>query len=50
MQIHKILQGLPAVRSLVAVGAGATKLVSMPIENYRKDKRLLKGMQRGKLN
>ncbi|XP_060676468.1 autophagy-related protein 2 isoform X1 [Ziziphus jujuba] len=46
-QIHKILQGLPAVRSLVAVGAGATKLVSMPIENYRKDKRLLKGMQRG---
>ncbi|PQQ10892.1 autophagy-related protein 2 [Prunus yedoensis var. nudiflora] len=46
-QIHKILRGLPTIRSLVAVGAGATKLVSLPIESYRKDKRVLKGMQRG---
>ncbi|KAF3435392.1 hypothetical protein FNV43_RR22481 [Rhamnella rubrinervis] len=46
-QIHKILRGLPTIRSLVAVGAGAAKLISMPVENYRKDKRLLKGMQRG---
>lgn len=49
MQIHKILQGIPAIRSLVAVGAGAAKLISMPVENYQKDKRLLKGMQRGTL-
>jgi hypothetical protein len=33
---------------LVAVGSGAAKLVSMPVENYRKDRRVLKGMQRGK--
>ncbi|BBH09554.1 autophagy 2 [Prunus dulcis] len=46
-QIHKILRGLPTIRSLVAVGAGAAKLVSLPIESYRKDKRVLKGMQRG---
>ncbi|GAV66348.1 ATG_C domain-containing protein/Chorein_N domain-containing protein [Cephalotus follicularis] len=46
-QIHKLLQGLPTIRSLVAVGTGAAKLVSLPVENYRKDHRVLKGMQRG---
>ncbi|KAJ4825810.1 hypothetical protein Tsubulata_039760 [Turnera subulata] len=46
-QIHKIFQGLPTIRSLVAVGTGATKLVSLPVESYRKDQRILKGMQRG---
>ncbi|KAF7840850.1 autophagy-related protein 2 [Senna tora] len=46
-QIHKILRGLPPVRSLIAVGAGAAKLVSSPVENYKKDRRVLKGMQRG---
>ncbi|KAJ0076917.1 hypothetical protein Patl1_36151 [Pistacia atlantica] len=46
-QIHKLLRGLPPVRSLVAVGSGAAKLVSLPFENYRKDRRVLKGMQRG---
>ncbi|XVF01245.1 hypothetical protein REPUB_Repub04eG0071400 [Reevesia pubescens] len=46
-QIHKVLRGLPTVRSLVAVGAAAAKLVSLPLESYRKDQRVLKGMQRG---
>ncbi|KAF2294790.1 hypothetical protein GH714_018105 [Hevea brasiliensis] len=46
-QMHKVLQGLPTIRSLVAVGAGASKLVSLPVESYRKDQRVLKGMQRG---
>ncbi|EEF43703.1 autophagy-related protein 2 isoform X2 [Ricinus communis] len=46
-QIHKVLQGIPTVRSLVAVGTGAAKLVSLPVESYRKDRRVLKGMQRG---
>ncbi|CAL5387906.1 unnamed protein product [Camellia sinensis] len=45
-QIHKLLRGLPPIRSLVAVGSGATKLVSLPVDSYRKDHRLLKGMQR----
>ncbi|KAK3024510.1 hypothetical protein RJ639_043702, partial [Escallonia herrerae] len=46
-QIHKLLKGLPPIRSLVSVGSGAAKLVSLPVKNYRKDQRLLKGMQRG---
>ncbi|WCJ17657.1 Autophagy-related protein 2 [Euphorbia peplus] len=46
-QIHKVLQGLPTIRSLVAVGSGAAKLISLPVESYRKDQRVLKGMQRG---
>ncbi|KAA8536012.1 hypothetical protein F0562_028490 [Nyssa sinensis] len=47
-QIHKLLQGLPPIRSLAAVGSGAGKLVSLPVKNYRKDHRLLKGMQRAR--
>nr|DAD41239.1 TPA_asm: hypothetical protein HUJ06_015562 [Nelumbo nucifera] len=46
-QVHKLLKGLPTVRSLFAVGSGAAKLVSLPVKNYRKDHRLLKGVQRG---
>lgn len=46
-QVHKLLKGLPPIRSLVAVGSGATKLVTLPVKNYRKDRRLLKGVQRG---
>lgn len=46
-QVHKILKGLPPIRSLFAVGSGAAKLVTLPVMNYRKDKRLLKGIQRG---
>lgn len=47
MQIHKLLQGLPTFRSLVAVSSGAAKFVSLPVKNYKKDRRLIKGMQRG---
>ncbi|XP_034681405.1 autophagy-related protein 2 isoform X10 [Vitis riparia] len=46
-QIHKLLQGLPTFRSLVAVSSGAAKFVSLPVKNYKKDRRLIKGMQRG---
>eukprot|EP00268_Persea_americana_P033736 TRINITY_DN33367_c0_g1_i1.p1 TRINITY_DN33367_c0_g1~~TRINITY_DN33367_c0_g1_i1.p1 ORF type:complete len:2069 (+),score=417.13 TRINITY_DN33367_c0_g1_i1:91-6297(+) len=46
-QVRKLLKGLPPIRSLVAVGSGAAKLVSLPVKNYRKDHRLLKGVQRG---
>lgn len=41
--------GFPTVQSLVAVYAAAAKLVSLPLESYRKDQRVLKGMQRGRL-
>ncbi|KAE8668110.1 B3 domain-containing protein [Hibiscus syriacus] len=46
-QIHKVLCGLPTIPSLVSVGGAAAKLVSLPLESYRKDQRVLKGMQRG---
>lgn len=46
-QVHKLLKGLPPIKSLYAVGSGASKLVSLPIKSYKKDHKLLKGMQRG---
>lgn len=49
-QIHKLLKGLPPIRSLVAVGSSAAKLVSLPVKSYKKDHKLLKGMQRGNNN
>ncbi|KAI3992000.1 hypothetical protein MKX01_014891 [Papaver californicum] len=48
-QIHKLLKGLPPIRSLFTVGSGAAKLVSLPVKNYKKDHRLLTGIQRGAL-
>ncbi|XP_030450461.2 autophagy-related protein 2 [Syzygium oleosum] len=46
-QIHKVLRGLPTIQSLISVGSAAAKLVSCPVENYKKDHRVLKGLQRG---
>lgn len=46
-QVHKLLKGLPPIRSLVAVGSSAAKLVTLPVKNYKKDRRIVKGMQRG---
>ncbi|XP_057787478.1 autophagy-related protein 2 [Salvia miltiorrhiza] len=46
-QVHKLLKGLPPIKSLLAVSSGAAKLVSLPVKSYRRDHRLLKGMQRG---
>lgn len=46
-QVHKLLKGLAPVRSLVSVAAGTSKLVTLPVKSYRRDKKLLKGMQRG---
>ncbi|KAJ4816705.1 Autophagy-related protein 2 [Rhynchospora pubera] len=46
-QVHKLLKGLPPIRSLFAVSSGTSKLVSLPIKSYKKDGKLLKGMQRG---
>ncbi|KAK4784612.1 hypothetical protein SAY86_018980 [Trapa natans] len=48
-QIHKVLRGIPTLRSLISVGKAAAKLVSCPVENYRKDNKVLKGVQRGTL-
>lgn len=46
-QVHKLLKGAAPIRSLVALGCGAAKLFSLPAEHYKKDRRLLKGLQKG---
>ncbi|CAI9104344.1 OLC1v1002993C1 [Oldenlandia corymbosa var. corymbosa] len=46
-QIHKLLKGLPPIQSLVAVGSGAKKMFTLPVKNYKKERRLIKGVQRG---
>ncbi|PKA52577.1 hypothetical protein AXF42_Ash001558 [Apostasia shenzhenica] len=46
-QVHKLLKGLAPVRSLVSVATGTSKLVTLPIKSYKRDKKLLKGIQRG---
>ncbi|CAN8258801.1 unnamed protein product [Cochlearia groenlandica] len=46
-QIRQLLKGIPTLKSLSALYAAATKLVSSPVESYRKDRRLVKGVQRG---
>lgn len=46
-QVHKLLKGLPPIRSLVSVATGTSKLITLPVKSYKRDKKLLKGMQRG---
>ncbi|KAJ3694804.1 hypothetical protein LUZ60_000181 [Juncus effusus] len=46
-QVHKLIKGLPPLKSLLAVSSGTSKLFSLPLKSYKKDGKLLKGMQRG---
>ncbi|WOL12704.1 autophagy-related protein [Canna indica] len=46
-QVRKLLKGLPPMKSLFSVSSGTKKLVSLPVKCYKKDHKLLKGMQRG---
>ncbi|EST06234.2 Vacuolar protein sorting-associated protein 13A N-terminal domain protein [Kalmanozyma brasiliensis GHG001] len=46
-QLADFLSGLGPIRSLVNVGAGLADLVLLPIEQYHKDGRVLRGVQRG---
>lgn len=46
-QLADFLSGLGPIRSLVNVGAGLADLVLLPIEQYHKDGRVLRGMQKG---
>lgn len=42
-----LVGGAAPVRSLIQVGTGVADLVLLPIEQYRKDGRLMKGLERG---
>ena len=47
MQAHKLLKWVARIGYLFALGCVAAKLFSLPAENFRKDHRLLKGLQKG---
>lgn len=46
-QIADIVSGVSPIRSLVNVGSGVADLILLPIEQYRKDGRVARGVQRG---
>lgn len=46
-QLVDVISGIAPIRSVVNVGSGLADLVLIPIAQYRKDKRLMRGLQRG---
>jgi autophagy-related protein 2 len=46
-QLADVISGVSPIRSMVNVGSGVADLILLPIEQYRKDGRLARGVQRG---
>ncbi|KIO29524.1 hypothetical protein M407DRAFT_70393 [Tulasnella calospora MUT 4182] len=46
-QLVDVISGIAPIRSVVNVGSGFADLVLIPIAQYRKDRRLIRGLQRG---
>ncbi|EIW70236.1 hypothetical protein TREMEDRAFT_30206 [Tremella mesenterica DSM 1558] len=46
-QLADVVSGIAPIRSLVNVGSGVADLILLPIEQYRKDGRIARGVQRG---
>lgn len=48
-QVHKCIASvsMPPLRSLANIGSGAADLILLPMEQYEKDRRLIKGIRRG---
>ncbi|WVF72370.1 hypothetical protein IAT40_007185 [Kwoniella sp. CBS 6097] len=46
-QLADVISGVSPIRSVVNVGSGVADLILLPIEQYRKDGRLARGVQRG---
>nr|ODN96840.1 hypothetical protein L204_03549 [Cryptococcus depauperatus CBS 7855] len=46
-QLADVISGVSPIRSMVNVGSGVADLILLPIEQYRKDGRVSKGIQRG---
>ncbi|GAA5828512.1 hypothetical protein JCM11251_000826 [Rhodosporidiobolus azoricus] len=46
-QLADVISGIAPVRSVVNVGSGVANLVLLPIEQYRKDGRIARGLQKG---
>ncbi|KAI8333041.1 hypothetical protein BC941DRAFT_516431 [Chlamydoabsidia padenii] len=46
-QLLHMLSGVSPIRSMVNLGSGVADLIILPIQQYRKDGRVIKGIQRG---
>ncbi|KAJ9095753.1 hypothetical protein QFC19_007466 [Naganishia cerealis] len=46
-QMSDLLTGIAPVRSMVKAGSGVADLILLPLEQYRKDGKIVKGMRRG---
>lgn len=46
-QLSDIISGVSPIKSIVNVGTGFADLLLLPIEQYKEDKRLLRGLQKG---
>ncbi|KAI9341790.1 ATG C terminal domain-containing protein [Zopfochytrium polystomum] len=46
-QVPRVVSGVSGVRSLVNLGSGIANLILLPIEQYRKDGRIVRGLQKG---
>lgn len=46
-QLADVISGVSPIRSMVNVGSGVADLILLPIEQYKKDGRIARGVQRG---
>lgn len=46
-QLVEVISGVAPIRSVVNVGSGVADLILLPIAQYKKDGRIVRGMQKG---
>ncbi|GBC00239.1 hypothetical protein RclHR1_00380007 [Rhizophagus clarus] len=46
-QVPNVVSGVAPIRSLVNLGSGVADLILLPIEQYKKDGRVIRGLQKG---
>lgn len=46
-QLAEVISGIEPIRSFVNVGSGVADLVLLPIAQYKKDGRIMRGIQQG---
>ncbi|KAJ3092413.1 autophagy- protein 2 [Quaeritorhiza haematococci] len=46
-QVPRVMSGVTGVRTLVNLSSGVADLILLPIEQYKKDGRIIKGLQKG---
>ena len=46
-QLHKFVAGTAPLRSLSTIGSGVADLVILPVQHYRRDGRVLRGLRKG---